>query len=402
MATTGSAQPDIVLPGHAEIDTWVPDSGLPMTDLWLELHGDFRDIPMPPGPKGPDGPPGRPRATFVKMGAIANEAARPAVLGRGARGWWWHRIDTNGMDVWCGDHWQHSPNAVGAPGPVARPNTLTPLPVLRDERYTMAAARVRGRKPDNQTIEYTVPAGERGARGPNGNVFGTAITDAPDYDDTYGPINGSMFAYSRVTRRFRALARPANGYGPYHFGANVFDGPANISPLLNGGPYVVAPKTIATLVIPPMPFAWRPMVHGMVRTAQLAGGNILTMTFTPLRFTVRLNADDGEQVAIGTNPYVTSPTATQYTEIDTTCRPFYGEVNGVNIRRNPKYGVVPAYEEAALVVRLECIPNKLFFDYATSGAFATVWVVPVAPNSGLADPTARETEIVVPEGSQYS
>ena len=385
MVTTGSAQPDIVLPGHAEIDTWLPDSGLPMTDLWLELHGDFRDIPMPPGPKGPDGAPGRPRATFVKMGAIANEAARPAVLGPGARGWWWHRLDTNGMDVWCGDHWKHSPGAVGPTGPVARPNTLTPLPVLRDERYTMAAVRVRGRRPDNQTIEYTVPAGERGPRGPDGNVFGTAITQAPDYDDTYGQVDGSMFAYRRETRRFRSLARPANGYGPFHFGSDVFTGPTEFRNFTDAI-YDQRTNIVATVEMPALPFPWRPMVNGMIRTSQAPTGGFLAPVLKNIVVTVRLNQADGDKVATGENYIATETFDTVWRGVDTQFNPFFGDRNAsLRPGQLTKYGSVAAYESCVLLVQIEVVPNKAQYAWITPGAFLTVWALPLMQNSGVAN-----------------
>lgn len=378
---TGSAQPDISIPAHATVDAYVTD-GWPETELFLDVHELFEGIPMPPGPQGADGPPGRPRATFVKMGAIANAAARPAVLGAGARGWWWHRLDTNGMDVWCGDHWAHSPNAVGVAGPAAPGNTLAALPVIRDETYTMAAVKMRGRTA-NQTIEYTAPAGARGARGVAGNVFGSAITEAPDYDDTNGPVQGSMFAYSRVMSRFRPLSRPPTGYGPYHFGASSFTGPVNIPSYMDNA-FLSGNRQVAAVTLPAMPFPWRPLVWGMLRTSQVPQGNIFTIKRDALRVTVRLNEYmNGPKVAQFTNPFFAPLITTVNTEIDGALIPFWGDTQSLRTNSSSGYGVVSAYETATFVVAVEVVPGS-FWNYGTSGAFLDIWALPVtASMSGI-------------------
>lgn len=389
MVTTGSAQPDISVPGYATIDTWVPDSGLPMSEMWVEIGDEDGAIPMPPGPAGRQGEPGQPRATFVKMGTLANEAARPAILGPGARGCWWHRLDTNGMDVWTGTEWKHSPNAVGVTGPVAKNNTLDVLPTLRDETYTIAALELKGRKADTQTAQFTVPAGRRGDRGPTGNIFGTPITEAPDYDPLYGPVDGSMFAYSRITRRFRSLSRPANGYGPFHYGANSFSGPTTL-----GSPqdlvYYFGNRIVATLDIPPMPFAWRPMVWGQYRTCVLPG-TLVNPKPSPLHMTARLNQLDGPKVADGINPFRQGKfdfDIDNYPGINTHFGPFFGDSQPVRIRDGGGgYGTVPAYEPASILICIELIVNgqNNAYVYEKTGAWACVWVNPVKANSGIAE-----------------
>ena len=96
--------PNVSFPAKLVVTEEIDLDGVPILTADVTVVGDTQDIPLPGGEQGADGPRGRPRATFLKMGQIANQAARPAGLTANDRGKWWHRVDSNGMDVWCGDH----------------------------------------------------------------------------------------------------------------------------------------------------------------------------------------------------------------------------------------------------------------------------------------------------------
>lgn len=346
---------DVTIPAQAKVDSAVDANGFPLLDLSLTLAPEWAEVALPGGPDGERGPIGRPRATFVKMGTLANVGARPVGLTADDRGKWWHRLDDTGMDVWCGDHWSHSPNAVGVTGPAAPANVLAPLPVLRDETYTVAAVKVRGGTAAEQTIEYTVPAGARGSRGVAG--ASGVITESPDYDNTYGAVHRSVFAWNRNLQRFRATT-PPNGYGPYHFGSSSFN--ATDSNFM-----AVDQVVAAKLDIPAMPFDYRPMVQGMLRTATNANNFLYTF--------VRMNSQDGQIVGISANPVFN-------TYLDCVITSFFGDPQAQRVGPANGYAVIPAYQAVSFYVMVERQSTSIGVNYVQDSAWLNIWCQPVTQN----------------------
>ncbi|MFI9405286.1 hypothetical protein [Nocardia sp. NPDC052316] len=267
---------DITFPAHITIRR-VPDvDGLPMLTAQTTVSEGSADLDLPPGPPGEPGRQGRPRTTFRKMGEIANAAARPTGLGPEDRGSWWHRLDDNGMDVWTGTEWRHSPDAVGPRGPVAAPTTITVTKTERGENFTVPAVEFSGTGAD-QKVKVTVPAGPRGPKGPPG--ASGQITESPDYDKVRTPGVGSVFAYDRSSRKFRSSATPL-GLGPWSwyqedFGTERQENAGRIE----GGTFTIAP----------LPFRWRPVVYGHIYSRGDSG--------VSAEATVRLHHSQGEIVA---------------------------------------------------------------------------------------------------------
>ncbi|KAA8890270.1 hypothetical protein F3087_02885 [Nocardia colli] len=267
---------DISFPAHITI-TRAPDvDGLPILTAQATVSDGFAMLDLPPGPRGAPGGRGRPRTTFRKMGEIADAAARPTGLGPDDRGCWWHRIDDNGMDVWTGTEWRHSPDAVGPRGAVAEPTTITVTDTVSLENLTEPAVEFAG-PGANQKLKVTVPSGLRGPKGPPG--ASGQITESPDYDKVRAPGAGSILAYDRSTRKFRSVATPL-GLGPWSWFQEDFAAERQEDTGRIEG---------ATFAIPPLPFRWRPIVYGHIYTRADAG--------TSAEATVRLHHSQGEIVA---------------------------------------------------------------------------------------------------------
>ncbi|QLY30831.1 hypothetical protein [Nocardia huaxiensis] len=233
------------LTARRELDT----TGVPILTATVELADEIADLELPAGPAGEQGRRGRPRTTFKKIGEIPNAAARPTGLGAEDRGSWWHRLDDDGMDVWTGTAWQHSPAAVGPRGPIATPNSFTVAPAVHKDNLTEPAVDLDG-SGAAQTVKVTVPAGLRGPKGPAG--ASGRITDSPDYEVTRGPSHGGVFSYDRANRKFRSAPAPL-GTGPWSWFQEDFNGEQVVAASrLEGG----------TFTIPAQPFAWRPLVYG--------------------------------------------------------------------------------------------------------------------------------------------
>lgn len=331
--------PDVSIPAHLTVTEEVDLLGLPILTADFSVTGDAAEVPLPGGQPGDPGPRGRPRATFIKVGQIANEAARPTGLTANDRGKWWHRIDSNGMDVWCGDHWAHSPNAVGVTGPVAAANTLTPLPVNAGPKLTRAAAKIRGSS-SAQTLEVTPPAGEKGPKGLPG--ASGEINTSPDMDQTTGPTTRSTFAWARNKRSFRPNASP-NGFGPWQLGQAGFVPQFPYDNTYSGWyTNTLEVAVVGTLAIPALPFAYRPLVFGSMRLSSDPG--VFNLAF------VHMDASDGQIVAGGL-PLSSSGTVTDPAVVPIS--PLFGDPQSKNLSPTSKTAVVPAWRPMTLFVTME-------------------------------------------------
>ncbi|WP_280358109.1 hypothetical protein [Nocardia otitidiscaviarum] len=267
---------DIAFPAHITVHREHDLDGLPILTAAVTVSEDVAALPLPAGPPGPRGRRGRPRTTFHKMGEIADANARPTDLGPEDRGKWWHRLDDNGMDVWTGTQWRHSPNAVGPQGPVAPATTIVDIQTENDERYVNPAVEFIGTGAE-QRLRVTVPAGLPGPKGPPG--ASGVITEAEDFDKSTVPVHRGVFAYQGATRKFRA-APPPLGVGPWCWYQNDFTSEQRetTSRLIAG-----------TFTVPAQPFAWRPLVQGHINQFAPNGSGVKT--------TVRLHHSEGEVLA---------------------------------------------------------------------------------------------------------
>ena len=334
---------DTVVPAHMSIDSEVTVRGLPVATATVTVSGEAAELPLPGGPEGDVGPRGKPRATFIKMGTLSNQAARPSGLTALDRGKWWHRLDSNGMDVWTGTGWKHSPDAVGVTGPVAFGNQLSVAGTNSVPKLTKAGVKVVGSS-HVQSIELTVPAGEQGPTGPPG--ASGPIRSAPDYDDSIGPTNRGIFAFNRQRSTggsFRPLPIP-NGLGPWTLAAAQFV-PQFAYDNTNGGWYTqLDAATVGTLTIPPLPFAYRPFVTGSIRTYTTSGGSGMKYCVA----FVRMDSIDGQVVAVGlpiagnTNIFSANNIA-----------PMFGDPNSKSFSPNSKVAIVPAWRELTLYINIE-------------------------------------------------
>lgn len=275
--------PDIMFPAKVVITREVDIYGLPITTAQLELDEAAAALPLPSGREGDQGQRGRPRATWVKRGTVTNASAL-TVLDPADRdfGHWWHNLATGGMETWTEIGWVPSPGAVGASGPVAPPYSLTVTDTASNPKISEAGARIADPGPD-QSMKVTVPAGVKGDQGPYGSAG--LIRASGDYDDTIGPVNGSVFGWNRGTNKFRPLPFP-NGFGPWTTASTDFA--ADASDITDGK------RVMATLTIPGLPFAWRPLVHGAFKAA--VNGNQGTGFVHAF---VRMGTENGPICALG-------------------------------------------------------------------------------------------------------
>ncbi|MGV9676210.1 hypothetical protein ACWDSJ_13095 [Nocardia sp. NPDC003482] len=240
---------DISFPARATIRRESDSDGLAVVTADFDISEEVAATGLPAGPAGPRGRRGTPRATFVKVGQIANAAARPTGLGPDDRGKWWHRLDDNGMDVWTGEEWRHSPSAVGPRGPVGEALSITDVETVHEPELTTPGVQFVGTGAQ-QSLRVTAPAGLRGPQGPPGGSGTIGVAD--DFDPSNGAVQGSVFAYHRAGAKFRA-APPPLGAGPWGWFDSDF----------NAGQEVATAQLIAgTFSVPALPYAWRPTVQG--------------------------------------------------------------------------------------------------------------------------------------------
>ncbi|MEU8895494.1 hypothetical protein AB0C65_06530 [Nocardia sp. NPDC048505] len=263
------------------------------------------------------------------MGEINGPGARPTGLGPDDRGQWWHRLDDHGMDVWTGSGWMHSPNTVGPQGPIAAGNSITVTGTAHRADLTEAGVEFSG-SDAAQRLSVTVPAGQRGPKGPAGTSG--AINSSEDFDTTGTLTQGAVFAYNPGIRKFRPQAAPG-GTGPWSWSGNDFKSAADP---------VAADKLIAgTFTIPAQPFDWRPVVHGHLYLFSEANDAQYAAV------TVRLLHSEGVVVAHyrsgWSGGWIFGPIS-----------PLYGDSESVKtLSPSSTYASVPAGQSANLVVVVE-------------------------------------------------
>lgn len=344
---------DISFPARL-VATEEPDiDGLPSLTAEVTVDPEVAALELPAGPTGPTGPRGTPRTTFAKVGTIANAAARPVGLTVEDRGRWWHRLDDNGMDVWTGAAWVHSPGAVGAQGPVADPVTFT-VATTHDPALIGAALKITGAGPALE-VQATAPAGLQGPAGPAG--ASGSISTATDYDATVGPTNRSQFRLTASGRRWE-VGPPPQGFGPWSWWDTEFA--ANAEQAI---PQLVA----GAFTVPPLPFQWRPMCWGNIHIYMEAG----TQAYVEAR--VRLGSSTGVMVASGAGfRHVNAYTCVGIA-------PAFGDEGTKPLSPSSTYGTVPAGQAGVLVVCVERIGSAVGYKigHQRPGAALTVWAQPV-------------------------
>lgn len=345
---------DISFPAHLVVTEDVDDDGLPILTAVVTPSDPIADDPLPAGHPGPEGPRGVPGTTFCKMGTLVDEAARPVGLTATDRGKWWHRLDTDGMDVWDGSGWVHSPDAVGPQGPVADANTLT-VTTVHDPALIDAAVDIVGTGAA-QTVTVTAPAGLRGPRGPAG--ASGAIGTATDFDDVNGPTRRAMFALGPNGTRWQ-VQPPPNGFGPWSwYGDADFNDDVTAA---------TADKTImGTFIIPPLPFRWRPLAYGHIGAGATASSGAKTVAY------VRLGGPNGVTVANGSGARYNGPIVQLIPLI-----PAFGDEGTKPLSPTSEYATVPANQEAVLVMTVEREGPANQYAVYSNHASLVVWALPV-------------------------
>ena len=344
---------DITFPAHLVVTEEVDDTGLPILTAVVDPADNFADDSLPAGNPGPAGPRGVPGPTFVKMGAIDDADHRPVGLGPTDRGKWWHRLDDNGMDLWDGSAWVHSPDAVGPQGPVADPNALT-VTTVHNPVITLAAADISGAGAA-QTLTVTAPAGPRGPAGPAGESG--AIGTATDFDASTAPTLRSTFGLSAGGNRW-LVQNPPNGFGPWAWYSTDFD---TGSTSITADSYVMG-----TFTIPALPFRWRPLAYGHLHAGAAPGTGTYPVAY------VRLGSANGVTVASGAGA--------RYNANITQLRaliPAYGDEGTKPLSPASQYATVPANELATLVVVIAREGNANTWAASNEEASLTVWAIPV-------------------------
>ncbi len=340
---------DIRFPARLTATRDVDLDGLPILTATVVPDPDVALMPLPPGPAGSAGPRGRPRSPMVKAGEIANAAARPTGLGPEDRGRWWHRLDTNGIDLWEGTTWIHSPGAVGPQGPAAPAATITTAtthhPTLTTPAVKIAANGAA------LTVTATAPAGLQGPPGPAGSSG--SIATATDYDASVGPTNRSMFALSKGGRRWGATA-PPNGFGPWTYWDDAFvaDQTANVDQLV-----------ALQLGVPAMPFRWRPLCFGNLWIYCAPGD-------ADVEVRVRLGSQTGVMVASGAGSRINAFAMVPF-------NPTFGDEGTKALSPSSTYATVPPDVPATLYVTAERVGSGPDIGYDNARASLSLWAQPV-------------------------
>ena len=198
---------------------------------------------------GPQGIPGE-NAPIVKMQYVSDVEVigdLPDNLTESeediGKAWW---ID-NFIYLWTGvEYVQKQMGTAGPPGPTPR---IHPNIILLDPDGTVDSYVNVGGTTIDPTLAFglKVPRGPAGPSGP--------IRDAEDYDNSVGPHDGDVIAWSTALNKFH----PTQDASP---SPKLYSLPEGNFTAFTG---FTTRQTIASIAIPPQPFDWVPYVTGHVR-----------------------------------------------------------------------------------------------------------------------------------------
>ncbi|MFE3196271.1 hypothetical protein ACFXHA_45250 [Nocardia sp. NPDC059240] len=337
------------------VDEGIADDGVTQS---LQATPADSSLELPIGPPGNTGPKGPQSYPFRWEGDIADQRALAAIatgLGPIHAGKAWHVKSTNSLAYWNGTTFDTFADAFGAHGPTGQPNQLTLGTVTTGAAGTQMQITVTG-TPPNQTVNFVVPRGVKGRKGPIGPPG--PISAAADFDSTITRADGMIPMWNAATSKWTPSRNP-NWRGPWTI---------NDALRYDGGPGFVAdnpnitavPYQIASLPIPAQDVAWRPFVTGGViacTTSDKSGERVVLHAALP----------DNTIVAYGDgHGWAVLRHLTLVPHIRTTAQ-------------NPTstVGVVPAGQATSIIVRIDATTNAPPITYGRAYSHLAVWAVPV-------------------------
>lgn len=266
----------------------VPAEGeLPYTVNSVQVAGSSAVVEIKEGAKGIVGVEGEPAWPWIWQGDVANigvlTALEPA-LGLEEAGYAWHIVDQNRIRLWTGSEWISFYNAFRHPGRQGPPNVLEIGTVGAGAIGSNATATLSDSSP-TQKLNVTMPKGATGAQGALG--IAGKILDASDVAvDPENPIgDGMVLMWNAATGKYMPAANPQMR-GPWAIGSGQFNAGSNLKD---------APRTLATMTIPPQPTPFRPLLIGTISMQQ----HVKTLGAGRVDIEIRKNSVDGDVIGKG-------------------------------------------------------------------------------------------------------
>ncbi len=194
------------------------------------------------------------------------------------------------------------------------------------------------------TLALGIPAGATGSTGPS-----TTISTAPDVEG--GPVgastDGYTLYYSNADSKWK-ISAPKVPSGPYICLNSSFTAYSGTS----------TSATIATIGVPALPYAWRPMVSAGIYAAGTVN--------THVDLAVYLGSATGQQVAYGMGQSGGGPYAIHATS-----------AFGANVSGSSTYGQVAANTAATFFLQaLQLNSTTDTWSTLNTNGFFTIWAIP--------------------------
>lgn len=241
-------------PATVRVTREVDPNGLPVATAEIDVTEADGAMPTPGGDQGDQGDRGDPQPAFRWMGDATSAELAQMNLQDSDRLKAWRDPATNNMHVWTGSFWRVSADVYG---PTGADGPGTGLMVRNaDAGSDTASAELSGVAPD-QTLTLRVPRGLRGNKGAPGAAL--PIRSMPDYDDTLAPKDSQVVAYSTTTQKFLPATFPRM-HGPY------------VTQATSAIAQFSGERQVGQLIVPALPFEWRPVVFGNIECGKVADG----------------------------------------------------------------------------------------------------------------------------------
>lgn len=314
-------------------------------------------LELPRGNAGDVGPQGPPAYPWRWRGDVADYTALQAIestLTTAHRGYAYRIVGgskfPNSVMYWDGETFYPFLSAFGAEGPRGSTPTLTVGTITTLAAGSNAYLTVDATDPLHLVLNAGFPRGGPGEQGDQGGPG--PIIGSPDVKPGLTPVQGDVLIWDATNSYFDRAPYPG-WKGPYTLVNGDFSTGSNVS---------AAATVVATRMIPPQPFQWRPFVMGALTTI----AHVASVGAGRVDLEVRIGSSTGQIVAVAPG----LPAANTYTP---ELMPYFG----ASMDPSSSVGAIPANTTATLYFVLRRAFGSNNYSWENSAAHAAVYCQPV-------------------------
>lgn len=227
----------------------------------IEVTPDAATMELPRGLRGEKGEKGDPGPSPMWRALITDRSQLPQTLKDVDAGAAYADTNSKSLWVWTGTDYFEIPNFIGLRG---EPGVTPRVQIGSVTPGGAASVSVNQAASTDEVfvLDFVLPQGPVGPQGPQGEEGSASnVSSSPDVDMSRAPSVGEALTWNGAKWAPRSVLAPI---GPYMMGPNDFTEVAQ--GLIGSGD--VNEKIIGSMVIPGLPFDWKPVVVGGLLTVE--------------------------------------------------------------------------------------------------------------------------------------